>query len=144
MEAELTYLQNGIRIFDFEHYPEDAKMGNPYNTFFRIAITSGGFSGVSSWEYDLKNLKKFCSEMRELYDFKSSEVDFSDIRYGSKITFSMGKLGGITVSGNVFGGGGKHRLEFTFDADQTVIPRFVNKIGQMISDAEKTAFVPFV
>ena len=82
--------------------------------------------------------------MRELYDFKISEVVFSDICYGSKITFSMKKNGTLTVSGNVFGKAAEHSLTFTFEADQTVIPTFVNGIGRMISEAENTDFVPFV
>ena len=144
MEAKLEYLENGIRLFDFSHYPEDVKSGNPYNTSFLVEVTSEGFSGVSFWEYDLKNLKKFCCEMRELYEFKISDVVFSDIRYGSKIVFSVAKNGKMTVSGTVFGKGAEQSLIFTFGADQTVIPSFVNGIARMISEAENADFAPFV
>ena len=135
MEAELTYLQNSIKIIDFRHYAEDAAMGNPYNTLFYISVVSGGFSGCGSWECDIKQLKELCEEMRQMYDFKRKSAVLDDYLYGSKLEFSLEKSGHLTVSGTIYGNCAEQSLSFCFGADQTAIPTFVKGLERLIASA---------
>ncbi len=136
MEAELTYLQNGIKIFDFRHYKEDAKMGSPYNTLFQISVISNYFSGRSRWECDIKQLKALCEELHQMYDFKLNSTVLCDVCYGSKIAFSMDKTGHLILNGTIYSSDLEHSLTFEFKADQTAILPFIKKLEMMIKSSE--------
>ena len=136
MEAELTYLQNGIKIFDLRHYKEDAEMGNPYNTLFSLSVVSGAFSGACQWEDDIRNLEDFCTKMKELYDFKITEITLDDLEYGSKIAFSMEKNGHLSISGTIYGSRLENTLTFKFSADQTALPPFIRQLETLIETSK--------
>ncbi|SDY91204.1 hypothetical protein SAMN05660462_01203 [Proteiniborus ethanoligenes] len=82
---------------------EDFNNGNPYNTTFNVKVISGDFTGVSEFEYNIKDFIRFVKEIRELYDFKLRQVELNDICYGSNIQFCLDKTGHITISGTIYG-----------------------------------------
>lgn len=82
---------------------EDFNNGNPYNTNFNVKVISGDFTGVSEFEYNIKDFIRFVKEIRELYDFKLRQVELNDICYGSNIQFCLDKTGHITISGTIYG-----------------------------------------
>ena len=64
--------------------------------------------------------------MELFYQFKCDKLEFKDISYGSKISFEMDACGHFAVKGKIYGVHMTHSLEFEFDADQTVLPEFIN------------------
>jgi len=106
----------------------DFNSGNPYNTTFNVKVVSGDFTGVSEFEYNIKDFIHFIKEIKELYAFKLNQVELNDICYGSNIRFCLDKTGHITVSGTIYGNSMEHRLTFIFTTDQTAIETFYNSL----------------
>ena len=135
MKAELTDLGNSIIIKDFKFYPNELHRGNPYNTAFKIYISSGSFSGFGDCEYDIREFERFVIGLDEMYNFKRSSVVFKDICYGSEIIFTMSKLGSIEVKGTVYADGMLHSLTFCFRTDQSVFLPFIFGLKKLIENA---------
>jgi hypothetical protein len=93
---------------------EDYSIGNPYNTSFTVRVTSGDFSGISEFEYNIKDFRIFVSEIKELYEFKRKVVELNDIGYGSYIIFKLDKTGHIEITGTIYGTAMEHSLTFKF------------------------------
>jgi hypothetical protein len=106
----------------------DFNTGNPYNTTFYVKVVSGDFSGVSEFEYNIKDFIRFIKEIKDLYDFKLQKVELNDISYGSNIKFSLDKTGHIMVSGTIYGNAAEHSLTFIFTTDQTAIKAFCKSL----------------
>lgn len=134
MHARLAFDDNYLEIRNFCHFPEEAARGNPYNTTFDLAVYSEGFGGIASCEYDLAAFRKLVSDLRKLYGFELDHVRLDDLCYGSRVDFSMDRLGHIEVSGKIFGWAMEHSLEFTFPADQTVLKCFVAELASQTGD----------
>ena len=132
LPAELKYGENLISIENFETYTSEVERENPYNTTFDIRVCSGAFSGYTDCEYDIKQFRIFVSELREMYNFKRSSVELSEICYGSTVRFSMEKTGKIEVSGEIYGEAKEHSLIFVFSADQTSLLPFIKALEGMI------------
>ena len=130
--AELKYGKNLLAIENFETHISEVERGNPYNTTFDIRVCSGAFGGYAGCEYDIKQFRVFVGELREMYDFKRSSVDLSDICYGSRVTFTMSKTGQIDVSGEIYGEAKEHSLTFVFSADQSSLLPFIEALETMI------------
>ena len=103
---------------------EDFAIGSPYNTTFNIKVNSGDFAGVSEFEYNIKDFVRFIEELKELYEFKISQVELNDICHGSNIIIGLNQLGHITISGTLYGNAMEHSLKFIFVTDQTAIKAF--------------------
>lgn len=106
----------------------DFNSGNPYNTTFNVKVVSGDFTGISEFEYNVKDFLRFVKELKDLYDFRLSIVELNDICYGSNIQFCMNKTGHITISGTIYGQSMEHSLIFKFTTDQTAIETFCNSL----------------
>ena len=132
MKADLLYLGNSLSITDFAHSAEDAKNENPYNTSFSIFVVSGAFSGKGDCEYDIKDFRRFISELQELYAFKRDTVELHDICYGSYVVFRLHKTGEVDIHGTLYADGKEHSLTFTFYADQSALPPFIKGLLQLI------------
>lgn len=131
MDAGISYLENQFKIVNFKHHIKDELSGNPYNCSFDIKVVSGLFSGYAEGcEYDYKEWKNFIQQLENIYNLKSDYAEISEICYGSKIIFKSDYRGHIEVSGKIFGKAMKHTLEFCFDADQTVLPKFIMELKQ--------------
>jgi hypothetical protein len=104
----------------------DFNSGNPYNTTFNVKVISGEFSGISEFEYNIKDFLCFVKKIKDLYNFKLNIVELSDICYGSNIKFFLDKTGHITVAGTIYGKCMEHSLTFEFTTDQTAIETFCN------------------
>lgn len=130
--AELKHGDNLISIENFETYISEAERGNPYNTTFDIRVRSGAFCGYAGCEYDIKQFRILVGELREMYDFKRSSVELSEICYGSRVTFTMSKTGQIEVSGEIYGEAKEHSLTFVFSADQSSLLPFIEALEEMI------------
>ena len=130
--AEIRYGDNVFTIEYFKTYPEDAKMGNPYNTTYSLRVVSGAFSGYAPCECDIKEFRKFVSEMEELFRFKRDKTELCDICYGSKVVFCIDKVGHLDISGDIFGQAAEQRLVFHFTADQTCLNDFVLTIKSYV------------
>jgi len=130
--AEIRYGDNVFAIEYFKTYPEDAKMGNPYNTTYSLRVVSGAFSGYAPCECDIKEFRKFVSEMEELFRFKRDKTELCDICYGSKVVFGIDKSGHLDISGDIFGQAAEQRLVFRFTADQTCLNDFVLTIKNYV------------
>lgn len=132
MEVGFSFCNNTFEILNFTHSIEDETNGNPYNCSFDIKIKSGLFSGYANGcEYDYKEWKKFITELEDLYHFKNDEVKMSEICYGSIIIFKGYNLGHIEVSGEIYGDAMEQSLKFVFNADQTVLPEFINQLKSL-------------
>lgn len=107
---------------------EDYSNGNPYNTIFIVKVISGDFAGVSEFECNIKDFIQFVKEIRDLYDFKLSQVELNDICYGSSIQFCLDKAGHIAISGTIYGNSMEHSLTFIFITDQTAIEVFCKSL----------------
>ena len=136
MKAEFIDQENSIVIDNFNFHPNELRRGNPYNTTFSIFVTSGLFRGFGDCEYDIREFKRFVFELQEMYDFRRSTVVFEDICYGSEITFTMNKLGGIEIKGTVYADAMLHSLTFQFNTDQSVILPFIHKLKKLVENAE--------
>jgi len=130
--ARFDYAGDFIEIKDFFYHAEDDINGNPYNTVFNLAVSSGDFSGCAPCEYDIKEFRRFIDELENLYNFKMSEVLLDDICYGSKVKFLMNKTGKLEISGEIFGCAAEHSLKFVFLADQTALKSFIAELKEMI------------
>lgn len=115
-------------LSNFRVFYEEYSNGNPYNTSFNVKVTSGDFAGVAEFEYNIKDFIKFIKEIRDLYDFKLSQVELNDICYGSNIQFCLDKIGHITISGTIYGNSMEHCLTFIFTTDQTAIEVFCKSL----------------
>ena len=133
MNASISYQGNLLEINNFSYSAEDAKNGNPYNCSFDLYVKSGMFSGVAPCEYDIKDFRRFISELDELYNFKRDLVSFNEICYGSKMIFSLDKYGHIVIEGSIFGEAMEHSLKFSsFEIDQTFLLSFINQLNLLI------------
>ena len=99
---------------------------------FLIFVKSGLFSGCGDCEDDIESFKQFVFELQELYDFKRSSVTFQDMCYGSKIVFTMNKVGVIQVKGTVYADAMEHSMSFCFGVDQSFLLPFINELKTMI------------
>lgn len=133
MKASVSNQGNLLEIVNFTHYAEDAKNGNPYNCTFDLHIISGTFSGWAPFEYDIKEFRRFISELNKIYQFKRNSVSLNDICYGSEINFSLDKYRHIVIEGIIYGEAIEHSLKFSgFIIDQTFLPPFIDKLRQLI------------
>lgn len=129
MTAKLEYCGNLIEIRDFIHYEEEEQRGNPYNCAFNIKVISNSFSGTATGcECDYKEWRIFIDRLDEMLNFKTNEVIFQEIGYGSNIQFLGDGLGHIEVSGLIYGEHMTHSLQFEFTADQTVLSSFIKEL----------------
>lgn len=125
---ELRNGENLLAFRDICYSPEDAVDGNPYNTACQLKVISGEFAGAGGWECDWQDFIRFSVELEQLYYFQCQEVEFRDIEWGNWVKFAIDKLGGVTVSGHLYGV--SQTLEFEFRADQTALQPFVQQIKQ--------------
>ena len=129
MGAKLEYCGNRVEIEDFKHSEKDEKLGNPYNCSFNIRIISDSFSGLADGcEYDYKEWKSFIAQLKDLLNFKTSEVTLREIGYGGTIRLIGDTLGHVEVSGLVYGKHMTNSLQFEFTVDQTVLPDFIKEL----------------
>ena len=127
MKAVLSYLDNYILIQDFSCNEYDSSYIG-----FNIKVKSGEWTGfetgceslISDWNEWIENLKR-------LFSFEVSAVDFQEVGYGGTIHIEMDSLGHIIVSGKIYGSGMEHSLEFTFQADQTVLGAFIKQLEDL-------------
>ena len=130
--GELKYGENLLAIENFDTHTIEVERGNPYNTTFDIRVCSGAFCGYAGCEYDIKQFRVFVRELREMYDFKRSSVELSEICYGSRVTFTMSKTGQIEVSGKLYGEAKEHSLTFVFSADQSSLLPFIEALENLV------------
>lgn len=132
MCATIAYGNNLLEITDFIHYPEEVKIGNPYNCTFNLKVVSGVFSGIAPCEYDIKDFRELVLAFEEMYQFKRTTVELKDTCYGTSVAFSMDKMGHIEVSGTIYGEAMIHEMKFEFHIDQTVLPMFIDELKSFL------------
>lgn len=140
MKAELTYLQNALVIENFTYYAEEEARGNPYNTTFTLRVVSGSFSGIANCEYDMKDFKRFILQLNELYDFKRTSVELSDICYGSNVVFALDKVGHLEIKGTIYGCAMEHSMTFVFTADQSALPPLIQTLSALVEESERKCY----
>lgn len=126
--AALIFENNYLKINNFTYHQKDIH----YNTSFDLEVCSNSFCGIAPCEYDIEQFKAFISALHEMYDFQKQVVTLNDICYGSSVKFEADKTGHIVVEGRIFGEAMIHSLEFSFDADQTVLNRFILELQELI------------
>lgn len=135
MSVRFEFGQNFLEITNFRYFSEDAVVGSPYNTLFDLRVQSydGQFAGVGSCEDDIKHIRQLADELQMMYELKLDVVKYRDAYgFGSDIEFTLSKNGHITVSGTVINF--VHSMEFEFEADQTVLPSFINGLNKMLKE----------
>ncbi len=133
MNARLEFGGNYIEVCDFAHSREDFENGNPYNCVYDLRVKSGEFSGIGDCECDIGDFRKLIDELKELYEFKRDTVNLYQIGASeTEVEFILGKTGKITVCGTADSFGQK--LEFEFEADQTVLPPFINGLVEIFKE----------
>lgn len=136
MVAGFIFEGNSLQVSDFFHSKQDAERGNPYNCTFILKINSHGFSGMAPFEYDVKELRLFLSQINDLYHFRCDHTTLQDIGYGSSVTFTRtDRTGHFTVTGIIYGDARVHSLEFEFRIDQTVLPPFHKAFCSLLNQA---------
>lgn len=133
MSARLEFGKNFLEITNFKHFSEVG--GSQYNTLFDLRVQScdGKFVGVGDCEDDIKSIRQLADELQMMYDLKLDAVKYRDAYgFGSDIEFTLSNNGHITVSGTVINF--VHSLEFEFEADQTVLPSFINELNKMLEE----------
>lgn len=138
MNALFEFGKNYIEVANFKHYPEDAANANPYNSGFNLYVLSGDFMGIGECEYDIKEFRRFVSELEEMYEFKRYSVELSEICYGAKIIFEMNRTGQINVSGTIYGSCMLHSMTFEFEADQTALPPFIKQLREILERYDRS------
>lgn len=135
MDAGILYMGNRFKILNFRHDAEDEARGNPYNCSFDIEVVSGLFSGYAPCKYSYKDWQEFVQSIEDLYNFKADSAQLWEIGHGSKVNFKSDGRGHIEISGKIYGeisGSAREQvLEFCFDADQTVFPRFIRDLKRL-------------
>ncbi len=131
-EIVLKQGNNMLAFYDFNYFKEDDKSGNPYNTQFYIKVISGPFSGITEFQMDIKQCKKFIENLNELYDLKVSVVSLNDISYGSSIKFELKKTGQIEVSGIIYGSDIIHSMTFSFQIDPLLLKKWIKDLKEVI------------
>lgn len=133
MNARLEYNGNFLEICNFYHYPGDIGSGNPYNSIFDLRVKIGEFSGIGDGECDIKEFREFIGELQELYEFKRSSVKLTQIGGSdTEAEFILEKTGKIAVYGTA--DNGVNKLEFEFEADQTVLPGFIKELREIVRE----------
>jgi hypothetical protein len=134
MNPILTFNGNYIEFCDFTFDYEAFEIGNPYNCTFNLRAKSGDFAGLSPCEADRRKLIVFVTELKEMYNFRQSAIDFQEISYGGTLHFSADGIGHITISGHIFGYDLEHELKFEFTADQTALLPFITELEHLINN----------
>lgn len=131
--ARFEYCESSIEIMNFKYSPEDDINGNPYNCSFQIFVKSGSWSGLADYcECDYKMFRKFVTELEELDNFERTQVEFSEIGYGSKILFEMSNIGHLAIRRVIYGNDMEYSMKFRFIADQTILKGFIAAIQKII------------
>ena len=130
--AAISYGDDLFAIENYKTYPEDVKIGNPYNTSFSVRVLSDGFGGTSLFECDIKEFFRFVKEAEEISVFKRAETTFCDKSYGSFFGFSSDKTGHVSVFGEIYGERAEQKLCFRFSADVTCLLPFAKTLGTYI------------
>ncbi len=125
MICELRSGENFLEFSDFHHFAEDEANGNPYNFFFRVRVSSGGFAGHTNWECGKKKFAEFVQSLQALYNFRCTSAELNDIGYGSRLCFDLNNTGHLTVTGTLYGHAADHSVTFRFTADQTDLYTFL-------------------
>lgn len=132
MCAEILFENNALKIENFLFSREDATDGNPYNCIFDVYVKSAPFCGTASFEYDIKEFKRFIAELEKMFLFESERAELNDIGYGSQVVFTMDKLGHMKIQGRIYGEARMQMLQFLFVADQTVLGGFIKDLKRLI------------
>ncbi len=128
MICELRSGENFLKFSYFRYFAEDEANGNPYNFFFTVRVSSDGFRGHTRWECDRKEFLKFVQSVQNLYDFRDTSAELTDIGYGSRIRFELDKTGHLTVTGILYGHAVEHSVTFRFTVDQTDLHPFLTNL----------------
>ena len=128
MVCELRSGESFLKFSYFRHFAADEANGNPYNFSFTVRVSSDGFRGHTGWECDRKEFVKFVQSIQDLYAFRTSSAEFSDIAYGSHLRFDLDCTGHITVTGTLYGHAADQSVTFRFTADQTDLLPFLTNL----------------
>ena len=128
MACELHSKDCFLKFSAFRYSAEDETVGNPYNFFFTVHVSSDGFRGHTGWECDRKEFVKFVQSIQDLYAFRTSSAELIDIGYGSRVRLEADKTGHITVTGTLYGHAADQSVTFRFTADQTDLPPFLTNL----------------
>ncbi len=133
MNARFEFGGNYIEVCNFAHSREDFKNGNPYNCVYDLRVKSGEFTGIGDCECDIEDLRKLIGELKELYEFKRDTVNLYQIGASeTEVEFILEKTGKITVYGTAESF--CQKLTFEFEADQTVLPTFINGLVEILKE----------
>lgn len=135
MSARLEFGENFIEVTNLRHFPKDKDNGSQYNTLYELRVQScdGKFTGIGDGEDDIENIKKLADELQQMYELKLDEVKYRDAFGFVMLEFFLSKNGHITISGLV--DNFSHTMEFEFEADQTALLPFINKLNKMLEEA---------
>ncbi len=124
---------------DFNVYESD--INYPANTNITVTVSSDGFSASSSFEYDIKHLPSFCSDLEKINDSLKGSAklhqSFSESQY---VLFSGDRIGHILISGNLCSNGKNgfwQELKFENSVDQTIMRDFIIKLKAFSHNFEK-------
>jgi hypothetical protein len=131
MDAGFEYCGNSFEILNFVHTKND----DPYypDCTFDLKVVSRRFAGYATgYELEYEELKSFIRELDDLYQFKTQKVELPGVDHQrSHVEFQMDKGGRLSISGTIWDLATFQSLEFSFEADQTILPPFISKLNNL-------------
>ncbi len=124
--------QHFFRIEEIERFRD----GSGYRG--RISVRSGSFA-LHDFNFYFDGLDEFSSRVRQLYSNLSGTAELRQQWERSHLSISATSRGHIRVAGHFeFFDGGSHRLEFSFESDQSFLPSFIASLERVCREL-KTA-----
>jgi hypothetical protein len=101
---------------------------------FYFEAKSREFGGKSHFCVSRSELKQFSTDLLRLHSDLEGVSHLSDYDSDSYIKFEINKSGQLFVTGQIGGSHEDHFMKFTFQTDQTCIPKFVRDIQTLTAN----------
>lgn len=99
---------------------------------FAVSVTSGDFSGASSFCIAESSLKEAISSLSEMHETLKGSYQMNDYDSDDFIIFEFLTLGHLEISGEVGGSHSEQYLKYQFITDQTVLNGIISGFRNVI------------
>ncbi len=129
-KAQTAKLEFNGNFLELRFYDLNAEEYNPGGCRFDIRVVSGDFSGaIHELDGYHDQIVSLIAQLKDITEFKSKEAHFADIDGTAEVDFIGDGIGHIKVSGELRGS--RQTLNFEFETDQTVYPKFIDELFQV-------------
>ena len=104
----------------------------------RVIIDVGGFHGDTQVMITLTDMKRFRSQLNNLYKTLTGEAEFTTVEDQVRFKLTTDGLGHIGLNGHLMDNAGMgNRLAFSLELDQTFLQKTLSELEQAIVAAEQ-------